>query len=248
VKIPYLMDIIRRVFFRKDIKRQKQVAQALEEFLQSFYLGETLSTERAKANLYAGLLEIVVEDQHIGGGLLVTSDGFFITANHVLDYALKYKSCFVKLQDKKYEIERVCASTEEKDMVLAKANIPIDCESMIYKFFNSNKLDNCDSMPLNVIVRWDNTLITEPGLYANALQADFNLDNRVHLKNNESIQFIHSLAKPGYSGSVICTPDFRLMGIVNGGLQVVELGAGIRIVKALEVVEAYKRNLQQNLK
>lgn len=241
------MDLVRRLFFRKNVSRQKQVAQALEEFLQSFYLGETLSTEKAKANLEAGLLEVVVENQHVGSGLLITSDGFFITANHVLDYALNYKQSFVKLQDKSYRIEKICADTKEKDMVLAKAKIPGNCESMRYKFFNSNKLDNYDSMPLTVMVKWDNTLITAPGLYANALQNGFNFDDKASLKKGESIQFIHSLAKPGYSGSVICTPDFRLMGLVTGGLQVFELGAGIRIVKALEVVEAYKRALQQNL-
>ncbi len=242
------MDLLRRAIFGKSIKRQKELVSALDEFIQSFYLGETLSTEQAKANLESGLLEVVVEKQHIGSGLLITRDGFFITANHVLDYALNYKQSFVKLQDKSYKIERICACTKEKDMVLAKANIPGDCEPMRYKFFNSNKLDNYDSMPLTVMVKWDNTLITAPGLYANALQNGFNFDDKASLEKRESIQFIHSLAKPGYSGSVICTPDFRLMGLVTGGLQVFELGAGIRIVKALEVVESYKRALQRNLR
>lgn len=60
----------------------KKSINALEKFIQNIFLGDNLSETEAIKNLESGLLEIKHNDTHASNALLITNNGYALTANH----------------------------------------------------------------------------------------------------------------------------------------------------------------------
>ena len=98
---------------RKRHKNKKQLYDlnallALAKFILRPEGVRTFGEETARNNIYAGLVEIRVYEQHSSNGILVTQNGYFITTYHCVESASTMPS-YIRLQEgTQYPVEHVC--------------------------------------------------------------------------------------------------------------------------------------------
>ena len=188
------------------------------------------------------LIEIKYYCQHSSNGLLITDDGYFLTALHCVQNDGRHPlyQARVHLYDgTSYPIERICASLKAEDIAIVKAAIPKECKPRSYKFYNTNVLQN-DGVTL--LTRWDGNLVVKDGSITYA-------DHQINIEvNNQPSTTYHNhfltnlTAIPGDSGGVILTVDGRVAGLVSTGAGY-SAASGVKIIEALKLVEAYKRHV-----
>lgn len=191
----------------------------------------------SRRNIEEGLVEITSHGQHFSNGILVTSNGYFLTANHcVCD--LSWKN--VRLNNgRTYAIEKVCATNTEEDLALAKAKIPGKPEIQRYRFYNTNLLKK---IPVALVTRINGKLVEKYGFVNLAWNP-----HRTNLGNGSSVSYYNHFtsylfASPGDSGGVIISQDGRLVGIHSGSDRVYNAVAA-KLIQALELVSSYQRIL-----
>ncbi|MBN2459081.1 trypsin-like peptidase domain-containing protein [Candidatus Woesearchaeota archaeon] len=221
-----------------------RVASALESFLQNFYNGECLSEVDAKKNLELGVVEIVGKKGHLANGLLVTSNGYFLTAKHCVDHEpKKMKKRKIRLHDQQeYAFEKVCVWSEERDVALAKATMPGECKPMLYKFCNTSV--KLKEQPLLVLTRWDGKLTLRSSMLEKHLKRKLYFKGEIYASYGDSV--------PGDSGGSLVSLDGRVMGIhthtLKGNSPIFDLYGSTKIVEALEVMSVYCGHLKKRMK
>jgi len=221
-------------------KRSKKVKKTLDRFIQQIYWGDDLTVEQSRKNLGKGLVEIVKYGQHSSNGILITGDGYFLTAEHCVTDGLV--GAQIRLfNGNLYPVEKICGYVPKEDIALAKADIPYKCIPMEYRIYNTNKLGKMAVATMTrrygkLIVKygfvtreWNPTPTYKGGLEAVMYPNQFTMDIE---------------AIPGDSGGIIVSEDGRLVGILSGGHEKILTGAGVKIISALELVDRYKRKLR----
>src|SRR3989338_4350191 len=61
---------------------QQQSLLALEQFIQNYYHSDSLTNQQAYTKLQNGVVEITLFGQHSSNGLLITENGYILTAKH----------------------------------------------------------------------------------------------------------------------------------------------------------------------
>jgi len=143
----------------------KKEIQKLEDFIQNDYAKETLNPEESINNLEKSVVEIVNKKtgKHNGNGLLITSNGYILTADHCSDYHSRY--IIRDGQGKVYPIKRVCQWNREKDIALLKINRKGFPKQVSYKMGNRSSLfeDYLLGNPVDHKARWDGKIINKTG-------------------------------------------------------------------------------------
>lgn len=239
------MNRLYKLIFHKNIKKQKALVSALDEFIQQFYWGEGLKQDESRKNLEEGIIEITHYGNHSSQGILITEDGYFLTAKHCIDKDLPEKRIRL-FNGRTYSIEKVCAYDTEDDAALAKANIQkSECNSKKYRIFNTNKLEK--NIPIAIMTRWDKKLKTSYGSITRTWSAD-----KVESSDGQLVSYhnhfeLNVFLKPGNSGGIVVSPDGRLIGMLSSGNENYNHSSGIKIIKAFELIESYKRKIQERL-
>jgi S1-C subfamily serine protease len=231
------LGLLLKELFRTE-ERKKKLVSALDEFVQQF---RTIGIEQLREgveNLEQGLIEITHCGQHSSNGLLVTEDGYFLTAKHCLDHGLSG----LKIRTHKgstYKIERVCAVGTRTDVALAKATVPAETEPKRYRFYDETQVDK---MPIAAMVRRYGHIETNYG-YINgncaSLLADFGDGKLVPIPDHFELAL---MARSGDSGGIVVSPDLRLVGILSAGATKRYTATCIGIGRALELVNFYGKN------
>lgn len=108
-----------------NLKKAAEI-NALEQFLSS----ETKSG-KLEESISKGLVELRYNRHHSSNGLLITTDGYFLTAKH----CIRDLPETIRLHNgSEYAITKVCAIGKKEDIALAKADIPDECHPFSYKF------------------------------------------------------------------------------------------------------------------
>ena len=68
-------------------ERTKRLVTTLDDFLTNAK-NNSLTSEQAKKNLREGIIELIKNEQHSSNGLLITDDGYFLTARHCVEGSL----------------------------------------------------------------------------------------------------------------------------------------------------------------
>lgn len=221
-------------------ERRKTTASALEQFVQQNWL-EDITPEQARRNIEEGLVEIIwLDGQHAANGILVTKDGYFLTALHCVTHELSSKR--VRGWDGSvYGIQEVCVYDDQEDIALVKANIPGNEEPLRYLFYNTDKLER---MPVALLTRWDGILQTAYGFIERSWNPMVTKDREREIQRKNHYHVSLMLERPGDSGGILVSQDARLVGIHCAGDQAAN-SAGAKLLPALELVDSYKRRLQQ---
>lgn len=241
-------------------KDYKAAIKSLDEFIQQIYWGEDIAPEESKKNIKEGLIKILVYSQNTHGisssynsnGLLITEDGYFLTAKHCINHKLSDLMMIEDGKGRTYGIEKICAvSKKEEDIALGKIKIEKKSKPIKYRLYNTNQL----KLGLPVAILYynnDGKLETKYGL----IKQIWN-DSKVDLLNGRFTSFpdqfvidLNKPAEPGHSGGVIISPDGRLVGILSTADVSGEtnIAGGVKFFKALELIDFYKRKLIEKTK
>ena len=223
---------------RRIKKAEKEFIPSLEQFIQQFYWGEHLTISQAERNLNESLVEITYYGEHSSNGLLITENGYFLTAKHCVTG--KLRGMKIKLHNERvYSIERVCAISNKDDIALAKARIDGENRSKNYKFYNS---ENLKKMPITLMTRREGELNNKYGFIEEKTSViSKGLDNIEYLCQNAISSVIES--KPGDSGGIIVSTDRRLLGFNVSASN--EKASAVVLNKALELVVFYISRIKQ---
>lgn len=197
----------------------KQTIKVLEEFVQNIYWADFLSSEQSIKNLEESLVEVLYEDlQHKGNGLLITEDGYFLTANHVREEDGKDCSPAKYIRDYQneiYPIKKICQTDEREDLALLKAEIKAEKYQKRYKICNTDKLKNFNmgEFPIQIKTRLNGKIEDKEGsLILNYVVCEkLNYTNQI----GSDIQ-----VRGGDSGGIIISSERReLIGFVSNGME-----------------------------
>lgn len=237
------MNWLYRLMFRQRVRRWELSASVLGNFIQQVYWGDNLSERESKHSLQKGLLEIRHRGQHSSNGILISRNGYFLTAKHCVDHNLDELD--VQNDDGEvFPLERVCAYAPKHDIALAKASIPGDWQPWQYRIYNTNGLQR---VPVAVMTRWSEELQTNYGFIEKTrINGDsVNVSGR-QLSFGEHFTLSMIDVRPGDSGGIVISPDGRLIGMMSTGNDY-NSGSAIKIIKALELVDYHRRRIEEKL-
>lgn len=138
---------------------------SLERFVQNYHFGKDLSPQEARENIVTGMLETISKSKHRGNGLLITKNGYFITANHCVEDPFYRKVRTV--EGKVYSLEKICAFSASQDLALAKIDLPGPAEPCIYRFRDRLDMEADQSMSGKLVMytRKDGKVIGKLGKF-----------------------------------------------------------------------------------
>ena len=232
------------LFKGRKIKQMKEDSAMLGNFIQQVYWGNDLVEKDSKRNLEEGLVEIVCGKDHSSNGLLISDNGYFLTANHCVDHDLN--SLGVKTSSGKvYSVEKVCARACKDDVALAKIKIKEDSLHKPYKFFDLNDYENLKKLPLVILSRWEGDLKVSGGFlnHFHCTGGGMTLCGKV-ISNKHHFQ-LDLNGIPGDSGGIVTTSRGDLMGFASSVLPGQTITYGVKIFRALELVDFYRNKLDE---
>jgi len=220
--------------------RKRKAAMALEEFIQKNWL-EDVSPNQSKQNIADGLVEILYRGNHFSNGLLVTDDGYFITAMHCLDSNVSDMS--IRLGDGNiYSVHELCGEDSEEDVALSRVKMPNKCAPRKYRFNNTHQIKK--STPVAIMTRKSGHLGVKYGMI------NLSWNNKItDMKNGNTKRFANHFTlttldlKPGDSGGIIVNPKGELIGIVSAGAEDQYTSHGVKLIPALDLINTYKNNI-----
>ena len=240
MRLQNALSLLLREWTRQE-ENKRAIVSAFDEFAQEFKNYDRQQLRRGLDYLEHGLVEITQYGQHIANGLLVTDDGYFVTAEHcVRDDLSKLK---IKTHDgSTYKIERVCAVGTRFDVALAKAKISAETSARKYYFYNGKKME---ALPVAVMTRRNGTLETLYGIATGNSSYITVFKNEKLVQTYDNFNLILS-ARPGDSGGIILTPDSSIMGLLSTGNKK-NYASGIEIRRALELVNFYGNHVSEKI-
>lgn len=185
----------------------------IRDFIQNFYHGDALSDKVAKVNLKQGLVELIWPDgQHLGCGLLITDNGYFLTCNHCINEDLSQISA--RLADG--EVSRrvkLCAYSVKYDVALVKMELDGQVRARRYKFYQKLDYNFLNLQPLFSV-----SLVN--GVEKIIAGVGQKVEVKTKIKNGKTYwQHLNCFlkSKKGDSGSVVTTADGRIVGLLSTG-------------------------------
>ena len=192
-------------------RKQAEAISSLENFVQLVYLGEELSDEEARKNLLDGTIEITDAGSHSSNGLLITNDGYFLTAQHCVD-GHRSRSHIVLSDGKEYQFERVCIESKKYDIALAKAKVQEMNKKLRYKLYANHEVK--EYTPITLLTRWNGKSIIKSGFISSA-KVDVSTaaltQSSINFKDHFTVKLTG--AKKGDSGGVIASYNGRIIGL-----------------------------------
>lgn len=211
------------IFGKKNRERK-----TLEEFVRTNW--EELPYEESIKNLKSGLVEIICENKHYSNGILITENGYFLTALHCLEKIPEKLK--IKTEDNQvYPRIKICCKNPREDLVLAKIDINKKFLPKKYSFYNTEKFER---IPILSLTRKNGKIVEKYGL----TQTNWNPAKNKNGNYYANFLSINGISEPGDSGGIIISPRGKLMGInsesdgkIHGGV--------IKIRSALDLIYNY---------
>lgn len=197
-------------------KNYQNQFQALDDFVDGIYSDNNIPKDEARKNLESAVVEIVLIDNgsHNANGLLITTDGYFVTNLHCV---LALGTQAIILDDgKTYPINKICTWSEEYDLALLKAEIPVISKAIKYPQASDRKLaniSNYETSEIKVLTRWQKRIEIINGMSdgvvneANALITGKSYRSQVH--------FLAKLKCGDSGGIVISTQSNKIYGLLS---------------------------------
>lgn len=217
--------------------------QVLSDFINNIYSAENLPLDIVKQNLESSVLEIIYSNgQHSSCGVLITTDGYFLTCYHCVNKDLDDLS--IVLHDSSvYSDLKLCAYSKAYDIALVKAPIPVPAQAIKYPFYVHKKLNQAvktESTLALTMTRRDGKLVIFGGL------SEGNVSDSLKLHKGglyqKQIRY-ESASQPGDSGGIIVRlADLKVCGL--NSLKDIDGSAGFYAQwhNAIELISRYKAN------
>lgn len=196
----------------KDNELIKQ--QVLTDFINNIYNADDIPLSLAKQNLESSVIELIYSNgKHSSCGLLITTDGYFITCYHCIDEDLQNLS--ILLHDGSiYSQLKLCGYSANYDIALLKAPVPVLAQAIKYPFHIGKKLNREAKTNSNFVVtmtRWDGHLVIVGG------SSNGDILQQIGTKDGRFIEkqvYYESSSRSGDSGGVVVrSTDLKVCGI-----------------------------------
>lgn len=205
-----ILDKLYSFFTPYELDLSKDIA-CLENIIIAFDSPKDYAKQFSFDEPESGIVEQLYnrKGQHRCNGLLISENGYFLTAKHCIDGNIRKNK--LKLSDGSiWPIDRVCAIGKKEDIALAKANVRSESKPIIYNPFEFNKTT---SIPIGIITRWQGNVERNFGMldyrYVSPLQSSGHYERSVP---------IQAKTKPGDSGGLVLDcADHKLMGFLSTG-------------------------------
>jgi S1-C subfamily serine protease len=182
----------------------KKSLPALEAWTQQ--VGSVLlSQEESKRNLEEATVEVCVPEEdamRLGNGVLITKNGYFLTANHNLTHDIS--RAFIRRNGRRYPLDYICMRGQKLDIALAKAYIPSPAAHYTYRIHDLQGFSRCNSYGVLLLTHTDGLLAPKGGYLRHALPGP-----------SATIGLLSSQVPSarGDSGSPLVSCDGALLGI-----------------------------------
>ncbi|MDI6737507.1 MAG: serine protease [Nanoarchaeota archaeon] len=216
----------------------KKDAQALEDFVQNLYWGESISAKESKKRLEEGLIEARQCGQHSFNGLLVTDNGYFITARHCVDRDFSGTRIYLH-NGYSYPIEKICCWGKKEDVALVKAEIGGEPAARRYRIYAGGEIKN---VPFAMMARREGSAAMKCGFVMGTYNQNVKLESggEVSLANH----FVSDIpARRGDSGGIAVSAEGRLMGITCIGTSDAFFVSILKFSKVLGLISFYAGKL-----
>ena len=236
--------------------RKRQLIATLDDFLASAQ-DNSLTDEQAKKNLEEGVIELLEYGRHSSNGLLITDDGYFLTAKHCLE---KPVPGAVRSYDGKiYKLERWSLSLPKYfgvfDVAIGKAVIPEKQNSKKYRICSLGKfISPFTTIPFKRDIVRLSRLNQELIFHHQKVLDVITLKGYNHLTVAIRYQGYGATdeLQPGESGGILATTDARILGIHTSKQKKLDCNDyacnfGISIDVGLWLISHYKGMLESRL-
>jgi len=224
------------------IKKQNTIEEikVLEEFMQ-IAQSKDISPEESNKNLEEGLIEIKENGYHSSNGILITEDGYFLTALHCLeDLVNKREVKIYTKENKRYAFEKICSSIPKEDICLAKADIQKRCIARRYSLYTGEVKKEF----ILLLTRKNEMLYKNFGEILRGWNP-----HKLKKLNGEKVHYLNhfettNITKKGDSGGIIINPNSQLIGMACGGGSFIT--NCVKIGYRLELIKNYKEKILTN--
>src|SRR3989338_91329 len=217
---------------------QQQSLLALEQFIQNYYHSNSLTNQQAYTKLQNGVVEITMFGQHSSNGLLITENGYILTAKHCVQDITnkKYLGLGIQMSNQlspfPYAIQEIW-SDKKFDIAIIKAGIPGEIKPCQYKFLPPGELKK--NLPIGTMSCWNNKIklhggtIIDESIEITEIEGD-------HFSNHFIIDGPPTIK--GDSGGIVLTPSGKLAGFISTGTDE-RYTSAVNLQNALELISYY---------
>ncbi len=212
-------------------ERTKRLAATLDDFLANAK-NNSLTDEEARKNLEEGVIELVESGEHSSNGLLISDDGYFLTARHCVAGSLPLQ--IVLYDGMKCKVEKICAQgkIEWIDIALVKADVPGNAVFRNYRYHLETNKYIGGRLPVALFTRRNKKLVKKYGVAGSEL---------FPLWKDSFASSIPIIG--GDSGGIVANKNYELMGIMRGFFDL-HTSFNLYFSKAFNLVDFYKRCLE----
>ncbi len=240
------MKIFEKFIKKVERKRLNDLISRLDSFSKQVSLKDSISSYSSIQNLADCVLEVRINENgncYASNGLLITNDGYFLTALHCLGSNPEPQGV-VRDNHKEYNIEKICAVSKNSDLALAKAkmNNNMEINYKIYDFSNSHE----DFNLIKIITRKDFLVHSSYGFVDFSFFLQY--ANKSEMYQNHFSFTGYDVAIKGNSGGLIVNNQGELIGLAstcskNGSYA----GNAVKISRALSLVDTFKKTLEKKM-
>lgn len=228
-----------RTWVESSARHQSPEVEALDLFIQQLYSAEALTPAVSKQTVEESVVEIRIHGQHSSNGLLVTDNGYFLTARHCVDRGEDITHGRIHLYDGiSYPLEKICVDFPSADIALVKACIPLPPRPRNYRLYNTNVLTN---VPAALLVRWDGKLDRKYGLVTQTRLSVRPVNVEGECYDDQFSTTIY--ARPGDSGGTIVSAEGQVIGLLCTGAA--RSSTGVKMLQGLSLIDYYRRQLEK---
>jgi len=214
--------------------------EMLLKFVENLVFSQELNIEESKARIEESVIELVRYRQHSSNGILITENGYFLTAYH----CIKENFERIELRDHRssyYPLERLVAKSEYRDIALVKARMPGLLKPKKYRIKDTDKLHPVS--PICLVSRKGGGIERKFG-YVIQINSTGQIKNLGGMPICPEHFTANIKAIPGDSGGIIVNPEGELVGIVSAGtINQDEFSAHSKILDALYLIDLQIRKL-----
>lgn len=194
-----------------DKEKARDIILALSQVLGTNNNDVLLSDEESLHNIENATIKVFCGDA-IGTGLLLTEDGIFITAYHVIEsYLKKDDTTYIEVNDNMYNISEVTVYKEAFDVALCYADIDNKkCKPIKFMTGPGRFCGRSNGSTVHIISTSKGTICRRTG---KIVSSDF---RKVKCSDGRELYECYDTdieIVPGFSGGSVTTDDGRLIGL-----------------------------------
>lgn len=232
------MGWLSNTFQKEKVLEDLASIRAMHYYLQEVFLGNG-----GKHSIDDSIVELVSGGKHSSNGLLVTTNGYFLTAFHCIDGVSGLRLVHKGVD---YPLERLCATSREDDLAFLKTRMGGEPVHLRHAAF---AMPAKFPVPIALVMYNNQSSLERKYGWLNGSSesgyAKTGYGKTVRIKDHYAIS---AEVQKGNSGAPVVDPESRIVGLVSTGAVKTDYGTLIQFTKCLDLIAMYKQHLETKCK